>query len=211
MRTKNKGIVMSSRRHIVILLAVFTAVFLIMGACGAEADLEPTTAEVPTIDDPKGLPLADAGADVPIAVGLCAPGEPECVDTIVTDLDVQDLPDASDRSAPKQDEVDATVSSGMAVEGGLSISEALSSEATGVIAVRGHLFDDGNGLRFCEGLVGLGERYGCDGEVMAINGFDPTQVPEVVFFEGTTYTEVEITLFGEIVDGAFAVNDLVTG
>jgi hypothetical protein len=211
MRTNNKGIILSSRRHVLTLLAVFTTVFLIMGACGSEADLEPTTAEVPTIDDQEGLPLADAGADVPITVALCAPGEPECADTIVTDLDVQDLPDASDGSAPNQDEVDATVSSGMAVEGGLSIPEALRSEATGVIAVRGHLFDDGNGLRFCERLVGLGERYGCDGEVIAIAGLDPTQVPEVVFFEGTTYTEVEITLFGEIVDGALTVNDLVTG
>ena len=51
------------------------------------------------------------------------------------------------------------------MDGGLSVSEALDSEATGVtgvLAVKGHLYDEGAGAALCETLTGGGERYTCD-------------------------------------------------
>ena len=99
----------------------------------------------------------------------------------------------------------------MTIDGGLTIAEALATDATGIIAVRGHLFDDGTGFQLCESLIGLGERYGCDGDHIAVTNIDIEAVPDIVFFEGTTYTEDEITLFGELTDDTLVVDPLVTG
>ena len=87
----------------------------------------------------------------------------------------------------------------------------MTANTTGIIAIHGHLFDDSSGLQLCESLIGLGERYGCDGEHIAVTNLDPTEVPDVVFFEGTTYTEDEITLFGELTEGTLTVDRLVSG
>jgi len=81
----------------------------------------------------------------------------------------------------------------MVVDGGLSVEAALGSDATGVVAVRGHLFDDGTGLRLCEGLVSLGERFDYFGERIEVNNLDVETVPDVVFLEGTTFTDDETT------------------
>lgn len=192
-------------------LAVVMAALLVAAACGSDTATTPTTGGVPTINDRNGLPLAETGEDAPIVAGMCAQGEPDCEDTIVVDHEVQDLPDTNDNPEALPNVADAATNSGMVVGGGLSIPEVLTTDATGIVAVRGHLFDDGSSLLFCERLVGLGERYGCGGEGIPITGLDPTRVPDVVFLEGTTYTELEIILFGEVVDGTLVVNDLVTG
>ena len=107
---------------------------------------------------------------------------------------------------------DGGTSLGMPIDGGLTVSEALATEATGTLAVKGHLFDDGTGPQLCEGLVGLGEQYGCDGEHIALTNLDLATIGDaLVFHEGLTYTEDAVTLFGELVDGSFIVDSLVTG
>lgn len=183
---------MLNTRHLLALVATVTALLLTAAACGSDSDPGLTTGEVPTTEDSGGLPLADDGADTPVVSSMCAPGEPDCEDTAVTDSGVAS-------------------SSGMTVGDGLSIPEALGTDATGIIAVHGHLFDDGGGLQLCENLVSLGERYGCDAAHISVADLDLTEVADIVLLEGTSYTEDEVTLFGELVDGTLTVDSLVAG
>ncbi len=83
--------------------AVLTALVLIAAACGdgssngESASLGPDTAE------PALLPPNDNGGDTPTVAGVCAPDEPDCIDTVVVDGDqpgglptVEPLPPARD-------------------------------------------------------------------------------------------------------------------
>jgi hypothetical protein len=184
----------------VVLVAMFGV------SCGSSGDEETVTdeelSETVGIDD--GLPLADDEADSVGDESPCVEGEPDCEDVIAGDTQAEDLPDSSDDDQ-------SVAGSGMTVDGGLSIAEALAGDTTGVLAIRGHLFDDGSGLRLCERLVGAGERYACDGRWVDVTNVDSDAVPDIVFLEGTTYTENEITLFGELIDGVLVVDPLVTG
>jgi hypothetical protein len=187
------------------LIATVAAMALVAGACGSGDDTDTTTGEVPEIADADdGLPLADD--DQPLQdEGPCVEGEPDCEETLDDAPEPQDLPDNSSSGE------DTGSSSGMPVNGGLSIAEALASDVTGIVAVHGHLFEEGTGFRLCERLIGLGERYGCDGDQIEVTNIDIDAIPDIVFFEGTTYTEDEITLFGELTSGTLVVDPLVTG
>ena len=202
---------MLNKRHFGLLLLALAAFIFVAASCGSDDDAAVVTGDAPQIGDVEdGLPLADADSDAPVVSGACVPDEPECEDTLVEDPVVQDLPDTTDDDVGS--EVTGDVASlGMTVDGGLTISEALVTDAAGIIAVHGHLFDDGTGLQLCDGLIGLGEKYGCDGESFAVSNLDPAQVPDIVYLEGTTYTESEITLFGTLNEGTFTVDPLVAG
>jgi hypothetical protein len=93
------------------------------------------------------------------------------------------------------------------------VSEALDSDAagvTGVLAVRGHVYDDGTGAALCESLTGGGERYTCGGPLLPIEGLDVERIGDaVIIHNGLTYTEEEITVIGEIVDGILVVDPMV--
>jgi hypothetical protein len=127
---------------------------------------------------------------------------------LVVNPDVSDLPSTGDEG-PVLGATDAVIVV-PTIDGGLTISEALATDATGILAVKGHFFDDGTGPRLCEGLVGLGERYGCDGQHISVTNLDSDTVGTfVVFHDGLTYTEDLLTLFGELVDGSLIVDNLV--
>jgi hypothetical protein len=100
------------------------------------------------------------------------------------------------------------------VVGGLSVSEALDSDAagvTGVLAVRGHLYGEGAGTGLCETLTGGGERYICGGPLLPVEGLDLELFRDaVISHNGLTYTEEQITVLGEIVDGILVVNPTVS-
>lgn len=201
----------SKKRHPLYLVALIAALLLTAAACGSDSDPGSTTSDAPIVDDGGGLPLADGEPpDVPFAEGACLPDEPECEDTLVEEPDVRDLPDAPTED-PNKEPAGTAADSGMTASGGLTIPEALATDASGTIAIRGHLFDDGGGLQLCESLIGLGERYGCDGQRISVTDLDAKQVPEIVLFEGTTYTEEQITLFGELIDRTLVVDQLVAG
>ena len=118
-------------------------------------------------------------------------------------------PDVS--QAPTSDGGGAVDSaSGMTVAGGLRVSEALDGDATGVtgvLAVKGHLYDDGEGTALCETLTGGGERYICGGPLLPVEGLDLEPIRDaVIIHDGLTYTEEEITVLGEIIDGTLVVD-----
>ncbi len=186
-------------------LATLAALALTAAACGSSSNADDTT----TADDTEGSPLAgaDEAGDAPVVAGVCAPGHPDCEDTLVVDPDVSDLPSTGDEG-PVPGATDAVIVV-PTIDGGLTISEALATDATGILAVKGHFFDDGTGPRLCEGLVGLGERYGCDGQHISVTNLDSdTLGTSVVFHDGLTYTEDLLTLFGELVDGSLIVEPL---
>jgi len=202
---------MVNNRHFRLLLVALAAFMLVAASCGSDDDAAAPTGELPQIGEIDGaLPLADADADTPAVSAACLPDEPECEDTLVENPEVLELPDTTDGDVGT--EVTGDVASlGMPANGGLTIAEALTTEAAGIIAVRGHLFDDGTGPQLCASLTGLGEQYGCDGESIAVSNLDLAQFPDVVFLEGTTYTEDEITLFGTLNEGTLTIDALVAG
>lgn len=200
---------MLNKRHFRLLAAALAVLTLVVAACGSDNDGGVTTGGVPQVDDiGGGLPLADNDSDTPAVLGTCLPDEPDCEDILVDDPKSQELPETTEDGADLTN--DATTS-GMTVDGGLTIAEALTTDAAGTIAVHGYLFDDGTGLQLCETLIALGERYGCDGGSIAVTNLDPTEVADVVFFEGITYAEHEITLFGALNESILVVDSLVAG
>lgn len=202
---------MLKKRNRFWLVVAVAALVLIVAACGSDDDSAARTSDTPQAGDTAELPPAvDAPADTPVVEGACLPEEPECGDALVVDPEVGDLSGAPGQDADSE-AAGAASSSAMPVDGELTVSEALASRTSEVIAVRGHLFDDSRGFLLCERLTSLGERYGCDGERIAVTGLDPSQVPDIVFFEGTTYTEEEITVLGELNDGTLAIDQLVAG
>jgi hypothetical protein len=152
--------------------------------------------------------VGDAGGAV--TSGQCAEDTPDCDDTEVIDDDAgpdTPIPQTSDGGGAVES------SSGLTVDGGLSVSEALDSQATGVtgvLAVKGHLYDEGEGTALCETLIGGGERYICGGSLLLVEGLDLELIREaVIIHDGLTYSEEEITVLGEIVDGILVVDPTV--
>jgi len=193
--------------------AVLTAALgLAVAACGSSNSADPTdvdTGEADTAPTGDELPINESPDESPVVEGACLPDEPDCEDMIVDELD-QELP-VPDEGATDEGEPGA-VTSGMTVDGGLTITEALATHATGVLAVHGHLFDDGSGPTLCEALEGDGERYICGGPQIAIDNFDPgTVVAEIIHHDGLTYTEHDLTLFGALDAGVLTVDNLVVG
>jgi hypothetical protein len=198
-----------------LMTATLAALALAAAACGSAADTVDTVPNADTTENSETgeLPVVsdDQVVDTPVVQGLCAPGEPDCEDTLVVDPPVSDLPSPDDEPPVTATSGDSVIS-GMTFEGGLTISEALATDATGILAVKGHFFDDGTGPGLCEGLIGLGERYGCDGEHISITNFGSAAAGNnVVIHDGLTYTEELITLFGELVEGSLVIDNLVAG
>jgi hypothetical protein len=198
------------------------AIALAAAACGSTVT-EPTDANADeAVQVGDELPLADAADDGGAVVSAgCAEGEPLCDDTAVVPNERTDLPPVADGEPTEepppldpQPEPDPgqSVSSGMPANGGLTVSAALASEATGILAVQGHLYDDGSGPRLCEGLEGGGERYVCAGANVQVEDLDIDPLTAVlVYHEGLTYTEETVVLFGTLDNGLLTINSLVAG
>ncbi|NNF54323.1 MAG: hypothetical protein HKN03_07760 [Acidimicrobiales bacterium] len=191
---------MVTNHFLLLRTAMILGAVILLSACGSNGDPQVTGNETTTTSEPADVPVAD-NDEMPDTSGMCAEGEPECNDTVGGGDDPTDLPDGEDEPA----------SSGMPVDGGLSIADALASDSSGILAVRGFLLGANDQLRLCEELVGGGEKYACGGASVILSGLDMNSVPGLVFLEGTTFTEDEITVFGMIDAGVLEVNDLVRG
>lgn len=190
------------------------AIALAAAACGSTGT--DTTDANPSEAIPIGgeLPLADADDGGAVVSAGCAEGEPICDDTVVVPNEGADLPPVADGEpieGPEQDP-GQSVSSGMPANGGLTVSEALATEAAGILAVQGHLYDDGSGPRLCEGLEGGGERYVCGGANVQVKGLDSESLAAaLVYHDGLTYTEETVVLFGTLDNGLLTIDSLVAG
>ncbi len=174
-------------------ILLFTAAVLVLAACGGTDG-----AELPTVD--PNLP------EVPDTIGACVPDEPECDDTVVVDTEPEPLPPGSEPA----DDGGETVSGGMLVDGGLSVSEALATDATGIIAVRGFLLIEGSDARLCEVLA---ESFPpqCGGSNLAVSGHESVAFPPLINEGNVTWSNEQVVVYGELADGTLIANPNVTG
>lgn len=138
----------------------------------------------------------------PDVAASCIEGELDCEDEFVV---AGDEPTADDSAT---DDPISPVS-GMVAGDGLSVSEALTTDASGVLAVSGFLFIDDEGTRLCEVLA---ESFPpqCGEASIPLDGFDAS-LEETQSEQGVTWTDNHVIVFGEVVDGVLTVNPLVSG
>lgn len=159
----------------------FITITLVLAACSASA---------PPLAAPSSVPTNDQQ----IVASDCEFDTPNCGDAIPSDGS-----DGGD-----------VASMGVPGDGGLTVTEALDGGASGVIAVRGFLFDDGSGPRLCEALA---ESFPpqCGGASISVSGHVGTSDVPLVSEQGVTWTDQPVTLFGEVLDGKLVVNPTATG
>ena len=160
---------------------------LALAACGGEVAQD----ELPINPD----------ADVPqAAAGACLVDEPDCDDIGVP----------SGGALPPPSDDGGVVTGGMVAGDGLTVSEVLATDADGVIAVSGFLFDNGSGPVLCEVLA---ESFPpqCGGASVPVEGHEEAVDVPLVSEQGVTWTDQPLVLFGEVVDGTFVVDPTVLG
>ncbi len=171
-------------------LLILSAFALVIAACGGTSD-EQSVEILPPVGDP-------------LVSSQCAEDVPDCDDTLVADepLFIGDEP--RDGVPPGQ------TSGGFLVGDGLTVGEALRTDATGVLAVNAFVFADAAGPRLC-GLLAESFPPQCGGETVGLSnleGVDPSLLTES---QGVRWTDLPITLFGEIVDGTFIIEPMTAG
>ncbi len=131
------------------------------------------------------LPTApDTVLDQPDPAGACLPDEPDCDDMVVV--------------------------GGVLAGGGLSVSEALTTTAPGVLAVRGFLVDDGGEARLCE-LLAESLPPQCGGASVPVDGYDAVSIGPLSVAQGVTWSDSTVVIFGTLQDGRLVADPNVTG
>ncbi len=182
------------------LIAMLTMLALVAAACGTAdeqaAPQAPGGSEEPAVLPPNSNPDA-----TPDPTGTCLEGEPECNDTAGPDDQPQPLP-------PPPDTRDEPTPTGMLVDGGLTVADALLTDAPGVIAVKGFLLVDDQGARLCELLA---ESYPpqCGGAHISVTGYEEVVGVPIKSAQGVSWTDQLVSFLGEIVDGTFVVDPTV--
>lgn len=145
---------------------------------------------------------SDPNAGVPQVAGICAPESPDCDDTVVIDQGDGTGEDLFPDDEPR-DGVTPPGASGVLVGGGLTVPEALATDATGVIAVQGFYFDDGSGPRLCEALA---ESFPpqCGGASLTLGELGDIDLGLLQGSQGITWSDDSIVILGELVNGVLA-------
>jgi hypothetical protein len=162
----------------VVLVALFAA------ACGDGGT---------TADAPGSEPLP------PDPAATCPEGTPDCNDT-------PGLSEPPILPGEPDEGVDPGATP-MPVDGGLTVSEALGTDAGGPIAVSGFVVEDAAGLRLCEALA---ESYPpqCGGAALPLADTSTIDPDELQSAQGVTWTDYPVTVLGEIVDGVLVPTPL---
>ena len=93
--------------------------------------------------------------------------------------------------------------------GGLTIDEALETDAEPPLLVRGYVVGRGGDVRFCA-LLRESHPPQCGGASLALEGLEQADVGELRRAEGVMWTENEVALLGELHDGRFRVSSTAT-
>jgi hypothetical protein len=93
---------------------------------------------------------------------------------------------------------------------GLTVSEALASDAEGLLLVRGALYARGAEVRLCEALA---ESYPpqCGVASVPLEGLSVSDVRGVQRAQGVAWTDTEIKVLGELENGVLVVSDTTLG
>ncbi len=168
-------------------LPTYAAALLVVSSCGFAPALE-----LPINNHPL--------ADHPPVVSVCAPGEPNCVETSVgVDVDEPESEQFPD-------------STGTTFHGELTVSEAVGFAGEGTLAVHGYLFFDEDGDSLCEELAPGGERYECGGARLPVEDLSFEFFGDlIVHHDGLTYSQEPVSVLGDLVDGVLIVHALASG
>lgn len=93
---------------------------------------------------------------------------------------------------------------GAPADGGLTVPEALETDATGPLTVQGFLIDEGGAVRLCQAAM---ESYPpqCGGDSLRVEGLDAASL-EGATTEGDITWVDQVTLTGELEDGTLTVS-----
>jgi len=138
---------------------------------------------------------SDPNAGILVVSGICAPDFPDCDDTAVIGED-----DLFPNDEPNDGVVPSAGASGMLAGGGLTVAEALATDASGILAVQGFYVDDDNGPRLCEALA---ESFppqcgGANIELGDLSGIDLGQLQNSA---DVTWSDHVVVILGEIIEG----------
>lgn len=88
--------------------------------------------------------------------------------------------------------------------GGLTVEEAIASDAGEPLTVAGYLFVRGGDAKLCDAML---ESYPpqCGGPSLVVEGLDVEEVEGVRSEGGMAWTEERVSLLGEVVGGAIRV------
>jgi hypothetical protein len=190
--------------HLSRIIALFAVLVIIAAACGddsSDVGAAPTAPDV-AADEPAVLPPNPPPDETPPdPAGACLEGEPDCQD-MGPGQEPVDLP-------PPGELPDQPVSpSPMLVDGGLTVADAMTTDATGVIAVKGFLLVDDSGARLCEVLA---ESYPpqCGGASISITNYEEVLSVPLSSTQGVSWTDDYVSFLGEMVDGTLVVDATV--
>jgi hypothetical protein len=141
-----------------------------------------------------------AGDSGPVVAGACAPDTPDCVDTVVV----------GDGEPGGTVEPGGAPGAGMPADGGLSVEEALQTDATGVLAVRGFVVTDASSARLCD-LLAESFPPQCGGAAIDLANLDGIDEAELESAQGVQWTNLPVVVFGEVIDGVLVPSTLVSG
>ncbi len=160
-------------------LLLVVVIALMAAACGGGDD-DAATADLPVND----------GADSGLAAGACLEGEPDCNDTPNGDQAPLDLPVGGDDGAPVT-----------------PLSPAEAASASGQVAVTGFLVDVAGESRLCAALA---ESFPpqCGEASITITSLDQIDPDDLKTEGDVTWTDYQVTLFGEMVDGTLVVTPI---
>lgn len=175
------------------LVAIVLAIVVVTAACGGSDGADSATDPASSADDDTAIAAA------------CEVGATDCDDT--------GIGNGGDAGGTPNTIVDGEHNGigpdGLPIEGGLTVPEALSSDATGMVAVQGFVVASGETVELCE-LLAESFPPQCGGASVTL---DVTDVADLRVLEpvpyseeqGVTWTDSYVTLFGNIVDGIFVV------
>ena len=89
--------------------------------------------------------------------------------------------------------------------GGLTIDEALETDAEPPLLVRGYVVGRGDELRVCS-LLRESHPPQCGGPTLALEGFSESDIGDLRRAEGVVWTEKEVALLGEVDGDRFRVS-----
>ena len=151
------------------------------------------------VSEERGGPGADGVPEVLLA---CAEDQPDCQDTVATG----DLPTGGNTPlAPASEPADGSVSDGMVVGDGLSVSEAIRQQGSQPVAVHGFAVRTTEAARLCETLA---ESYPpqCGGASLTIANPDATDDLPLIEDGDVQWSPDIVTVIGTVTGNELTID-----